>query len=147
MRIAMWSGPRNISTALMRAWENRPDTFVWDEPFYAHYLLKTGRQHPGTDEILDHDENDWQKVVDRLLGEIPQGKAIFYLKQMTHHLLPEIDREWIGKITNCFLIRDPREMLTSYLNIEQLPEPKLEDIGLPQQWEIFELVHDITGEE
>ena len=146
MRIAMWSGPRNISTALMRAWENRPDTFVWDEPFYAYYLLKTGRQHPGADEIIDHDENDWQKVVDRLLGDIPQGNAIFYLKQMTHHLLPEIDRGWIGKMTNCFLIRDPREMLTSYLKIEHLSEPKLEDIGLPQQWEIFELVRNITGE-
>ena len=145
-RIAMWSGPRNISTGLMRAWENRPDTFVWDEPFYAYYLRKTGRQHPGADEIIDHNESDWQKVVDRLLGDIPQGNAIFYLKQMTHHLLPEIDREWIGTMTNCFLIRDPREMLTSYLNIEQLPEPKLEDIGLPQQWEIFERVRNITGE-
>ena len=146
MRIAMWSGPRNISTGLMRAWENRPDTFVWDEPLYAHYLLKTGRQHPGADEIIEHDESDWQKVVDRLLGDIPQGNTILYLKQMTHHLLPEIGREWIGKMTNCFLIRDPREMLTSYLNIEQLPEPKLDDIGLPQQWEIFELVRNITGE-
>lgn len=143
--IAMWSGPRNISTAMLRAWENRPDTAVWDEPLYAHYLLKTGRNHPGAEEIIAYDESDWKQVVNRLVGAVPEGKTIFYHKQMTHHLLPEIDRGWIDLVTNCFLIRDPREMLTSYLNIEQLPEPKIEDVGLPQQWELFELVRQQTG--
>lgn len=145
LRLAMWSGPRNISTAMMRAWESRSDTVVCDEPLYAHYLRATGRKHPGAAEIIAAHESDWRRVVEFLTGEIPNGKAIFYQKHMTHHLLPEIDRGWLARVTNCFLIRDPREMLTSYLNIEQLPEPKLEDVGLPQQLEIFELVRQQTG--
>jgi hypothetical protein len=145
LRLAMWSGPRNISTALLRAWGNRPDTFVCDEPLYAHYLRATGRQHPGASEIIAAHEPDWRKVVAWLTGGIPEGKAIFYQKHMTHHLLPEIDRGWLANVMNCFLIRDPREMLTSYLNIEQLPEPRLMDVGLPQQLEIFRFVQQHTG--
>jgi hypothetical protein len=145
LRLAMWSGPRNISTALLRAWGNRPDTFVCDEPLYAHYLQATGRPHPGAAEIIATHDNDWRNVVAWLTGDVPEGKAIFYQKQMTHHLLPQIDRGWLAEVTNCFLIRDPREMLTSYLNIEQLPEPRLEDVGLPQQLEIFQFVADRAG--
>src|ERR1700676_4811361 len=85
-RIAMWSGPRNISTAIMRAWGNRPDTFVCDEPLYAHYLLKTGVPHPGADEVIGSQDNDWRQVVARLSGDVPGGKTIFYQKHMTHHL-------------------------------------------------------------
>src|SRR5215470_12190254 len=95
VRIAMWSGPRNISTAMMRAWGNRPDTFVCDEPLYAHYLLKTGVDHPGRDEVIAHHETDWRKVVAWLTGPVPDGKTIFYQKHMTHHLLPGIDRQWM----------------------------------------------------
>lgn len=145
LRLAMWSGPRNISTALMRSWENRPDTFVCDEPLYAHYLRATQRPHPGASEIIATHEPDWQRAVAWLTGPIPNGKPIFYQKHMTHHLLPQIDRSWLRSVTNCFLIRDPREMLTSYLNIEQLPEPQLVDVGLPQQLEIFEFVRQHTG--
>src|SRR5947207_620450 len=96
IRIAMWSGPRNISTAMMRAWGNRSDTFVIDEPFYAFYLRATGKKHPGADEIIATDEADWRKVVEQTEKRLsaPTGKKIFYQKQMTHHLLPEIDREW-----------------------------------------------------
>src|SRR5438477_1688445 len=94
LRVAMWSGPRNISTAMMRAWGNRPDTFVCDEPLYAHYLLQTRAPHPGIDEVIAHHETDWRKVVAWLTGAIPEGKTIFYQKHMTHHLLPEIDRAW-----------------------------------------------------
>jgi hypothetical protein len=93
-RIAMWSGPRNISTALMRSWENRPDTAVVDEPLYAHYLQKTGMPHPGADEVIRSQETDWRRVVDHLTNDdIPDGNTIYYQKQMTHHLLPEIGRE------------------------------------------------------
>jgi hypothetical protein len=143
MRIAMWSGPRNISTAMMRSWGNRPDTFVCDEPLYAHYLRNTDVEHPGRDEVIASQENDWRKVVAWLTGPAPQGRAIFYQKHMTHHLLPEIDRNWLGAVTNCFLIRDPREMITSLLKF--LPSPNLRDTGLPQQVEIFDWVRRHTG--
>ena len=106
----MWSGPRNISTAMMRSWGNRPDTFVCDEPFYAHYLQATGREHPGRDEVIARGETDPRKVIAQLLGPVPHGKRIFFQKQMTHHLLPEVDRSWLGAVTNCFLIRDPDQL-------------------------------------
>ena len=137
VRIAMWSGPRNISTALMRSWGNRTDTIVCDEPLYAHYLKVTGKDHPGAREVIDHHEADWQKVIDQLIGPIPHEKSVFYQKHMAHHLLPGIDRTWLDKVTNCFLIRDPREMLTSLVKVT--PSPTIEDTGLPQQLEIFKL--------
>jgi hypothetical protein len=144
LRIAMWCGPRNISTALLRSWGNRADTYVCDEPLYAHYLKTTGKQHPGADEVIAHQENDWQKVIDWLLGPVPEGKNIFYQKHMSHHLLPNIGRDWLTELTNCFLIRDPREMITSLIKI--VPDAKVEDTGLPQQVEIFELIREATGE-
>ena len=139
----MWSGPRNISTALMRSWGNRPDTFVCDEPLYAHYLKQTGREHPGAGEIISHQETDWRKVVEWLTGPVPEGKTVFYQKHMTHHLLPEIGRDWLAELTHCFLIRDPGEMLMSL--VKHLPDPTLADTGLPQQVEIFEMVRETTG--
>ena len=138
IRVAMWSGPRNISTAMMRAWGNRDDTIVIDEPFYAHYLKVTGIEHPGADEVISTGETDWRKVVAHLTRPIGSGKRIFFQKQMTHHLLPEIDREWLGALTNCFLIRDPREVIHSY--IKKREDPALEDLGFVQQAEIFDFV-------
>jgi hypothetical protein len=138
LRIAMWSGPRNISTALMRSWGNRPDTSVCDEPFYAHYLDVTGRDHPGAAEVIAHHETRCDSIIEWLTGPVPEGRAIFYQKHMAHHLLPGIDRAWLGAVTNCFLIRDPREMLTSL--VKNVPDPRIEDTGLPQQVEIFEQV-------
>ena len=143
LRIAMWSGPRNISTAMMRSWGNRPDTYVCDEPFYAHYLVQTNLVHPGGDEVIRHQENDWRKVAAWLTGPIPEGKTIFYQKHMAHHLLPNMERGWLDEVTNCFLIREPREMLTSLLHF--LPQPTLADTGLPQQLEIFQQVTQRTG--
>lgn len=142
--IASWSAPRNISTAMMRSWENRGDTFVCDEPFYAHYLLEHGHDHPGREEILQHHESDLERVIEWLTGPIPEGKRIFYQKQMTHHLLPEVPRDWMSRMTHIFLIREPREMLTSLMRI--LPEPTLFDTGLPQQVEVFERVKDQMGD-
>ena len=142
-RIAMWSGPRNISTALLRAWGNRPDTFVCDEPLYAHYLVKTGIQHPGADEVIRSQENDWRTVVGWLTDYVPPGKSIFYQKHMTHHLLPEIDRGWLNRVTNAFLIREPREVVTSFAKIAGTP--RIEDTGFPQQLEIFNWVRTRTG--
>lgn len=143
IRIAMWSGPRNISTAMMRSWGNRPDTFVCDEPFYAHYLQATGRDHPCADEVIANGETDWRNVVQRLIGDLPEGKQIFYQKQMTHHLLPQIDRAWLRAVTNCFLIRDPREVIASY--IRKNNNPTLEDLGFVQQAEIFDWVRADSG--
>src|SRR4029077_15268014 len=96
IRIAMWSGPRNISTAMMRSWGNRSDTIVIDEPFYAYYLERTGKSHPGAAEIIADGATHWGKVVDQWGRGLsaPTGKEIFFQKHMTHHLLPEIDREW-----------------------------------------------------
>ena len=144
VRIAMWSGPRNISTAMMRSWGNRADTAVIDEPLYAYYLERTGKKHPGASEVIAHGETDWQKVAARLTKEpIPGAKPIFFQKQMTHHLLPEIDREWILDLTNCFLIRDPREVILSY--IRKSADPDLQDLGFVQQTEIFEFVRKRTN--
>jgi hypothetical protein len=143
MRIAMWSGPRNISTAMMRAWENRPDTFVCDEPFYAYYLRETRLEHPGAEEVIAHGETDSRNVIAQLTGPVPGGKRIYYQKQMTHHLLPEIDRAWLANVTNCFLIRDPAEVIISYLKKNN--DPTLEDIGFVQQAEIFDWVCAETG--
>ena len=143
VRVAMWSGPRNISTALMRAWGNRDDAFVCDEPLYAYYLTHVEAGHPGADDVIAHHENDWRKVVAWLTGPIPEGRPLFYQKHMAHHLLPEVDRGWLAEVTNCFLIRDPREMLLSLARV--LPEPRLRDTGLEQQVEIFDRVRDRTG--
>jgi hypothetical protein len=142
VRIAMWSGPRNISTAMMRSWGNRPDTAVVDEPFYAFYLNATGKEHPGATEVIAAGETDWRKVIAQLTGLLPGDKRIFFQKQMTHHLLPEVDRQWLGAVTNCFLIRDPREVILSY--VRRREDPTLEDLGLLQQAEIFDLVRDRT---
>ena len=131
----MWCGPRNISTALMRAWGNRPDTFVVDEPLYAHYLRETRPPHAMADEIIERYEADWEKVAAWLTGPIPGGNSIFYQKQMCHHMLPGIGRDWLGQVTNCFLIREPREMLTSLM--KKLPNPTLADTALPQQLGLF----------
>jgi hypothetical protein len=136
LHIAMWSGPRNISTAMMRSWGNRHDTFVCDEPLYAHYLAMTGKDHPMAAEVIAHGETDWRKVVDELTGEIPGAKRIFYQKHMAHHLLPGIGREWLGEVTNCFLIRDPAAVINSY--VKKQHDPTLEDLGYAQQVEIFD---------
>ena len=143
VRVAMWSGPRNISTAMMRSWGNRPDTFVCDEPLYAHYLHKTGRDHPGAAAVIAAGQTDVSRVTEWLLGPVPRGKRVFYQKHMAHHLLPDMDRGWLRRLTNCFLIREPREVLTSL--IKHVPDATLPDTGYPQQAEIFDLVRHWTG--
>lgn len=142
--IAMWSGPRNISTAMMRAWGNREDTFVCDEPLYAFYLASTGLPHPAAAEIIRRHEPDWCKVVDWLTGKVPQNKAVFYQKQMVHHLLPEVPRDWLAGLTNCFLIRDPAEVIASY--VRKNGDPAAEDIGFPQQASLFDWVRSHTDQ-
>ncbi len=143
-RIAMWSGPRNISTALMRAWENRPDTAVVDEPFYGAYLARTGIDHPGRDCFLPMLNTDPEAVVQGLMGEVPRGSAIYYQKHMAHHLPPDMDHGWLAGVTNAFLIRDPAAVLTSYAKAR--PDVTLDDLGYTQQVEIFNREADRLGE-
>ncbi|MBG0564331.1 sulfotransferase-like domain-containing protein [Actinoplanes aureus] len=135
VRVAMWSGPRNISTAMMRSFESRADTVVVDEPLYAHYLAVTGIDHPGRDAILASQPTRWQEVAAALTGPLPGSPAVQYQKHMAHHLLPEIGRDWLGGLTHAFLIRDPSHVVTSYARVRG--EPTLEDLGYPQQVEIF----------
>ncbi|MEJ7708015.1 MAG: HAD family hydrolase [Nocardioidaceae bacterium] len=135
-RLAMWSGPRNISTALMRSWENRADSLVVDEPLYGHYLSVTGVDHPGRDEVLAVAETDWRCVVARLLREAPSGVAVVYQKHMAHHLTPEIKPSWLSELTNVLLIRDPREVVASYLRSRA--DVTLADLGLQQQVQLYD---------
>ncbi len=138
IRLAMWSGPRNISTAMMRAWGKRVDTFVCDEPLYAHYLKVTGKEHPAADEIIADGETDARKVAAWLTGTVPQGKHIFFQKHMTHHLLPDMDWGWLEHVSHCFLIRHPRDVLLSYSKI--IGHAAAADTGFPQQLAIFNWV-------
>jgi hypothetical protein len=143
IRIAMWSGPRNISTAMMRSFENRPDTAVVDEPFYAAYLDKTGIDHPMREESLASQSLDWREIVKGILGPVPKGRAIFYQKHMTHHMLPEFGRAWISQVRNAFLIRAPEAVLASYT--VKRADVTLADIGFVQQRELFESECDRLG--
>ena len=143
VRVAMWSGPRTLSTALMRSWEARGDTFVADEPFYAHYLRATGAEHPGREEVIEVHETDWRRVTEWLTGPVPEGKRIFYQKHMAHHLLPEMEGAWLERLSHAFLIREPREMLGSL--VEVTPDPGIDDTGLPQQVRLFRRSVERTG--
>jgi hypothetical protein len=143
VRVAMWSGPRNISTAMMRAFENRPDTAVVDEPFYAVFLAGTGLDHPMREEVLKAQSSDWREVVRSLMAPAPGGEAVLYHKHMTHHLLPEIGRDWIGRCRNAFLIRPPEAVLASY--VRKREAVTLEEIGFVQQRELFEREADRLG--
>lgn len=129
VRVAMWSGPRNISTAMMRSWENRPDTVVVDEPLYAAYLARTGLEHPARDEVIASQSVDPAEVVHQLLA--PVDARVHYAKHMTHHILPEDDLAWVAGFRNVLLIRDPAHVVASYVRSRQSCEP--DDIGVPQQ--------------
>ena len=142
-RIAMWSGPRNISTAMMRSWESRSDTFVIDEPFYPYYLSQTNVDHPGREEVISKGELDKNYVSKGLMTDIQEGCSIYYQKHITHHLLPSIDRSWMKKVENCFLIRDPKDMIISYSKVHD--DLNMHLLGLNEQYEIFTYVKDITG--
>lgn len=143
VHIAMWSGPRNISTALMRSFGSRADTAVCDEPLYAVYLARRPVAHPMRDEIVARGETDWRRVAGSLTGPVPGGKGVFYQKHMAHHLLPEVGRSWLEGLTHAFLVRDPREMLLSLARVT--PDATVLDTGLPQQLELFRAVSARTG--
>jgi hypothetical protein len=140
MKIAIWSGPRNLSTALMYAFAARGDCDVWDEPFYAAYLRATGIDHPMREQIIASHENDPAKVA--ALLDAPTERH-FYGKQMTMHMLPDFPRDWMFQHTNVFLIRHPARVIASYAAKREAPT--LEDLGFRQQAELFDQVADHLG--
>jgi hypothetical protein len=143
VRIAMWSGPRNISTAMMRSFGARADCHVIDEPLYAAFLAETGILHPMLEETLASQPNDWRDVVPHLLGPTPNGETVFYQKHMTHHMLPGFGLDWMSACRNAFLIRDPVRVLASYT--QKREEVTLADIGFVQQAGIFAREADRLG--
>ncbi|MFO1034282.1 MAG: hypothetical protein U1E15_09495 [Hyphomicrobiales bacterium] len=139
--LAMWSGPRNISTAMMYAFGNRQDCTAWDEPFYGAYLAATGLQHPMRDDILKACDNDAARVAKACAT--PAARPLFYQKHMTHHMLPQFDRAFIRGLTNAFLIRAPEQVLASYARKHD--EVSLHAIGFVEQAEIFDAVAQHLG--
>lgn len=143
MKIAMWSGPRNLSTAMMYAFAARGDAAVWDEPFYAAYLAATGIAHPMAAEVIAAGERDPAKVAAACTGAISEGRPIWYQKHMTLHMIPAFDRGFMAGLTNVFLIRHPARVVASYARKRE--NPTLDDIGFVQQAELFDQVADRLG--
>ena len=147
----MWSGPRNLSTAMMYAFGNRADFAVWDEPFYAPYLAATGADHPMRDEIIATHETDPARVAQRCLDTIPAQKPHFYMKHMPHHMIDGFPLEWAQDCVNVHLIRHPARVIASYG--AKRDEMTLEDIGFAQQAALFDRIggfvidsHDIRAD-
>ena len=138
MIVACWSGPRNISTALMRSWSSRKDTYVTDEPFYAYYLNETKINHPIREKIINHYFTGYNKIVNYLVSEVPNKKNIWYQKHMAHHLIDLSKIDWIKKCENCILVRHPREVISSYTLKNKLNSVK--ELGYPQQFEIVKFL-------
>ena len=142
INIAMWSGPRNLSTVLMRSFGNREDVIdVIDEPFYASYLKETNKKHPMFEDVLESQESDWRKVIDFCSRQ--EGNGICYQKHMVHHLLQSFDKQWLLKCVNCFLIREPKEVISSFL--KKWPDAAFEDFGFLEQGNLFQYIKKETG--
>lgn len=140
----MWSGPRNISTAMMRSWENRNDCSVIDEPFYAHYLHETQSPHPMFEEVVGSQPTDFAEVANNMTSA-PCESEIQYQKQMTHHMLPDCDLTWTKSLRHCFLIRDPAYVINSYTNSRGVCSS--DDIGIVRQYELYQAITDISGQD
>ena len=142
VRIAGWSGPRNISTAMMRSWDSRPDCAVVDEPFYACYLLESGADHPMRDDIISSQPMTRAGVVDALSAQ--SAVAIQYEKHMTHHMPRSVDLSWTRGLKHVFLIRSPERVIASYR--QKMPSVSADDIGIIRQRELFDEITAITGQ-
>ncbi|GAB4182933.1 MAG: branched chain amino acid aminotransferase [Wenzhouxiangellaceae bacterium] len=139
----MWSGPRNLSTALMRSWGSRADTYVTDEPFYAHYLSQVDVDHPGREQVLASQNNDWREVASWLTGEIPLGRPIWYQKHMAQHYLPGMEGDWFKHLRHAFLLRDPKAVVASFAKV--VAQPSLHDTGFPQLLALYQRAADLSG--
>ena len=136
MKIAVWSGPRNLSTALMYAFGNRSDFSAWDEPFYAAYLRETGIDHPMREDVLTANETDAARIGQYCAGPVPDGKPHWYMKHMSFHMCEGFPLEWAQDCVNIHLIRHPARVITSY--VAKREEPTLTDIGYAKQVEVYE---------
>ncbi|MFT5423950.1 MAG: hypothetical protein ACI89L_001742 [Phycisphaerales bacterium] len=147
IRLACWSGPRNISTAMMRSWASRPDGAVTDEPLYAHYLTTLApakrEEHPGWADVLESQPTDWREVVAALTGPVPGGQPIWYQKHMAHHLTDQMETGWLSELRHVLLVREPADMITSFIKV--MPNPTPEDLGLPQQVRLLKTIERETG--
>lgn len=143
LRIAMWSGPRNLSTAMMRSFGNRADTFVSDEPFYGAYLRASRAPHPMADEVIAAMDCEWTSVMRTLAGPVPEGRPAWYQKQMWHHMIGPVGYDDFAGFVHAFLIRDPARMIASYLRKREVAA--FEDFGLERQAEFFEREADRLG--
>lgn len=144
VRIAMWSGPRNLSTAMMYAFAARGDCAVWDEPFYAAYLAESGIQHPMQQAVIDAGLRDAAAVAAACTGPVPDDKDVYYQKHMTLHMIPSFDRGFMSGVTNVFLIRHPARVIASYARKRE--SPTLADIGFTQQAQLFDEVAQRLGQ-
>ncbi|HUR22127.1 MAG TPA: hypothetical protein VMZ90_15025 [Vicinamibacterales bacterium] len=142
-RIAMWSGPRNLSTAMMRSFGSRSDTFVSDEPFYGCFLKTSGGDHPMRDAVLASMDCDWRSVIATLGGATPGGSPVWYQKHMWHHMTGPVGYADFEGFTHAFLIREPDRMIASYLRKREAAA--FEDFGLERQAEFFEREADRLG--
>jgi len=140
MRIAMWSGPRNLSTAMMYSFGARKDCDVIDEPFYGAYLALTGLEHPMRHAIMESQPLDPHAVVARLTAPIPEGR-VEYQKHMSQHMIESVPRDWLGQLRNIFLIRHPARVIASYSAKRE--NPTLDDIGFRQQAELYEIATEL----
>lgn len=143
LRIAMWSGPRNLSTAMMRSFGSRPDTFVSDEPFYGAYLKHTGDPQPMADDVIASMDCDWNSVARTMTGPCPSGAPIWYQKHMAHHMVGPVDHDDLPGLTHAFLIRDPARVVASYAAKRVAVRP--DHLGVERQVEYFEREADRLG--
>ena len=143
LRLAVWSGPRNLSTALMYSFAARGDCAVLDEPFYAAFLDRTKLEHPMRAEILAAHDKDPARIAAKLLGPVSEGTRLFYQKHMCHHMVPGIPRDWFAQVSHVFLIRHPARVIASYLAKRE--SPTIDDLGARQQWDLYHEITDVTG--
>jgi hypothetical protein len=143
VRIAMWSGPRNLSTAMMRSFGNRADTFASDEPYYGAFLKETGAPHPMREAVIAAMDCDWASIARTLAGPCPDGSPIWYQKHMWHHMVGPVGHADFAGFVHAFLIRDPAAMIASYLRKRECAA--FEDFGLARQAEFFEREADRLG--
>lgn len=142
-RIAMWSGPRNLSTALMYSFAARGDCTVWDEPFYAAYLQTTGLDHPLRDAVIAEGQTDPNQIARACLGPVADAQPVFYQKHMTLHMVDAFDRRFMRGLRNVLLIRHPARVIASYAKKRE--SPTLADIGFVQQAQLFDEVANWLG--
>ena len=143
IRIAMWSGPRNLSTAMMRSFGSRSDTFVSDEPFYGAYLNATGDPQPMADQVMASMDCDWASVARTMTGPCPTGAPIWYQKHMAHHMVGPIAHDDLPGLTHAFLIRDPARVVASYAAKRVAVRP--DHLGVERQVDFFEREADRLG--